>query len=162
MLAIYASALPAFILLKIYISYFYARKNTKLPVRISLFSLILNLVLNLILVQYYSFLGIAIATSISSWLAIIILSYNLYIKSQLRFNRIFVAKIIKMIVAGLVMAATISFVKDLLPDSFHIDLQTKITLLLLYLTISIFSYFIFSYILRIFRFADLRIISNKN
>ncbi len=47
---------------------FYAHKDTKTPVKIAVGAMILNIILNLILVRFLSFGGLALATSISAFM----------------------------------------------------------------------------------------------
>lgn len=63
----YCIALPAFIMTKVTVTCFYANGDTKTPLIISAVTLVINVVLNLILMQKYGFIGIAFATSISGW-----------------------------------------------------------------------------------------------
>jgi len=72
-LAFYSIGLLSFSLSKIFISVFYALKNTKYPVKIAFYTLILNIGLNIILMQFLAVGGLALATSISSTVAVILL-----------------------------------------------------------------------------------------
>ncbi|MCF7911682.1 MAG: murein biosynthesis integral membrane protein MurJ [Candidatus Cloacimonetes bacterium] len=56
---------------------FYAQKNTKTPVKISAIIVILNIILNIILMQWLQHGGLALATSISAYVHYRILKYNL-------------------------------------------------------------------------------------
>ena len=66
-LAAYAAGLPAFVLIKIFQPGFFARQDTKTPVKIAAFAVVLNLILNLILMRYHAHVGLAMATAISAW-----------------------------------------------------------------------------------------------
>ncbi|MDE0809029.1 MAG: polysaccharide biosynthesis C-terminal domain-containing protein, partial [Alphaproteobacteria bacterium] len=66
-LAAYAAGLPAFVLIKVFQPGFFARQDTRTPVKVAAFAVILNLILNLILMQYYAHVGLAMATAISAW-----------------------------------------------------------------------------------------------
>ena len=66
-LATYALGLPAFVLVKILQPGFFARKDTTSPVVIAAISVVLNLILNLILMQYFAHVGLALATSIAAF-----------------------------------------------------------------------------------------------
>lgn len=66
-LAAYAAGLPAFVLIKVFQPGFFARQDTKTPVKVAAFAVVLNLILNLILMQYYAHVGLAMATAISAW-----------------------------------------------------------------------------------------------
>ena len=70
----YSLGLPAFILIKIFAPAFFARQNTKTPVRIGIIALISNMVYNLLLVipmVMMDFIaphtGLALATTMSAW-----------------------------------------------------------------------------------------------
>jgi len=72
-LAFYSLGLLSFSFSKIFISVFYALKNTKCPVKIAFYTLILNIILNIILMQFLAVGGLALATSISSTVATVLL-----------------------------------------------------------------------------------------
>lgn len=75
----FAVGLPAFVLIKIFQPAFFAREDTKTPMRLALVNLIANVALSLAL--FYAFqragwlphVGIAIATSIAGWLNALLL-----------------------------------------------------------------------------------------
>jgi putative peptidoglycan lipid II flippase len=67
-LAAYAAGLPAFVLIKVFQPGFFARQDTKTPVKIAAVAVVVNLILNLILMQYYAHVGLAMATAISAWM----------------------------------------------------------------------------------------------
>ncbi|NMA42119.1 MAG: murein biosynthesis integral membrane protein MurJ [Oligosphaeraceae bacterium] len=69
----YVLGLPAFCLAKVATNPFHARKDTRTPVRIALFCMCLNLILNLILMQFLRQGGLALSTSICSWMNVILL-----------------------------------------------------------------------------------------
>lgn len=68
-LAFYALGLPAYVLIKVLVPGFYARSDTKTPVRIAFLSMLVNLVGNLItvLATDLAHVGIALSTAISAW-----------------------------------------------------------------------------------------------
>ncbi len=63
----YAAGLPSFLLVKIFASVFFAAQDTRTPVRVAIVAVIVNLVFNLILMQFFAHVGLAMATSISGW-----------------------------------------------------------------------------------------------
>ncbi len=76
----YALGLPAFILIKVLAPGFYARQDTKTPVRIGIIALISNMFLNGLFVLpmvYYDFIaphmGLALATTSSAWIQVAML-----------------------------------------------------------------------------------------
>ncbi|MFN3550872.1 MAG: murein biosynthesis integral membrane protein MurJ, partial [Endomicrobiia bacterium] len=68
-LAFYSLGLLFFSITKIFTSVFYALKQPKYPVKIAGYMVIVNLVLNIILMQFLEVGGLALATSISSFLS---------------------------------------------------------------------------------------------
>jgi len=63
----FAAGLPAFVLVKVLQPGFYAREDTSTPVKVAAGAVVLNLVLNLILMQFLAHIGLALATAIASW-----------------------------------------------------------------------------------------------
>ena len=85
----FALGLPAFSLIKVFSSFFFARHNTKLPFYISLVSVLLNIIISVIFFQKIGFIIIPIATSISSWFNSILLFVFLKKENLFKFNLIF-------------------------------------------------------------------------
>ena len=67
----------AFALIKILANFFFARNNTKTPFYISTFVVILNILISVIFFNSLGFIIIPIATSISTWVGIIVYIYLL-------------------------------------------------------------------------------------
>jgi putative peptidoglycan lipid II flippase len=68
----FSLGLPAFILAKILTPIFYANLDTKTPFKITLYSMIANITLNIILMIPLAHVGIALGSSIAAW-------YNVYL-----------------------------------------------------------------------------------
>jgi len=64
----YALGLQAFILIKVAAPGFYARQDTRTPVRIGVIAMAANMVLNLLLIFPLQHAGLALATSLSAYL----------------------------------------------------------------------------------------------
>ncbi|MEJ2612062.1 MAG: murein biosynthesis integral membrane protein MurJ [Candidatus Thiodiazotropha sp.] len=64
----YTPGLMAIMLIKILAPGFYARQDTKAPVKIGIIAMVANMVLNLLLVFPFAHAGLALATTLSSWL----------------------------------------------------------------------------------------------
>ena len=74
-LAFYIIGVPAFCCAKIAVTPFHARLDTRTPMKIGIFCMFLNLVLNLALMRPLQQGGFALATSISSWTNLALLMY---------------------------------------------------------------------------------------
>lgn len=64
----YAFAVMGIMLAKIFSSAFYATQNIKTPVKISVFILFFNIILNILLIRSFAHVGLALVTSITSLL----------------------------------------------------------------------------------------------
>lgn len=75
-LAAFAIGIPAYVLTKILAASFFARQDTKTPVKIGCICIGISLILNLILMQYFAHVGLALSTSLSAWVnAALLYSY---------------------------------------------------------------------------------------
>ncbi|MFP8966638.1 murein biosynthesis integral membrane protein MurJ [Pokkaliibacter sp. CJK22405] len=73
----YSVGLLAFMLIKVLAPGFYARQDTKTPVKIGMVAMISNMVLNLLLIGPMAHAGLALATSISAFLNAGLLAWGL-------------------------------------------------------------------------------------
>ena len=67
-LALYGLGLPAFVWQKVFLPAFFAREDTRTPMRFALWAIGANTVLALSLFPLMGFLGVALATSLAAWL----------------------------------------------------------------------------------------------
>ncbi len=82
----YAVGLQAFMLVKLLSSAFYSRQNIKTPVKISLIALGCNMLFSLLLIYPLAHAGLALATSLSSWINVTILLIQLHRLGIYRFQ----------------------------------------------------------------------------
>lgn len=76
-LTAFAIGIPAYVLTKILVASFFARQDTKTPVKIGCLCIAINLILNLILMPYLAHVGLALATSIAAWVNVVLLYTHL-------------------------------------------------------------------------------------
>jgi putative peptidoglycan lipid II flippase len=69
----YAAGLPAYSATKILATAFYSHRDTKTPVRVALWSMVVNAILNLALMWKLEVAGLALATTISAWFQVVCL-----------------------------------------------------------------------------------------
>lgn len=74
----FALGLPAFMLIKVLASSFYAQKNVKTPVKIAAVAMLCNILLNIALIHALAHAGLALATSIAAWLNAALLAWKLF------------------------------------------------------------------------------------
>lgn len=118
----FAGGLPAFVLVKVLQPGFFAREDTSTPVKVAAAAVVLNLVLNLILMQYLAHVGLALATAISSWMNALVLArllgrdgaFRLDARSRKRLPRILFCAL----VMGGCLAGALHLAERALPDLF--------------------------------------------
>ena len=74
----FAIGLPAYVLVKVLTPGFFAREDTRTPVRIAIATMALNVVLNLALVSSLAHVGMALSTAIAAWFNVVLLAWRLH------------------------------------------------------------------------------------
>jgi putative peptidoglycan lipid II flippase len=104
----YAVGLPAYVLVKVLAPPFFARKDTRTPVRIAIVALILNVVLNLLFIWLIGHAaGLALATALSAWLNAGLLALALRRRGHLRADVRLKRTLPRMVMAALAMAVVL-------------------------------------------------------
>jgi putative peptidoglycan lipid II flippase len=106
-LAAFSLGVPAYVLIKVLTPGFYARQDTKTPVRIALISMLVNLIGNLILIWPLGHVGVAVSTAVAAWVNLILLYVMLHRRNQLRLDARFKQKATRILAAGAVMGAAL-------------------------------------------------------
>lgn len=82
-LVAYALGIPAYVLIKVLTPGFFARHDTRTPVRIAVSTLVLHLALNLTLIWPLQHVGLALATAIAAWVNTVALAVVLHRRGHL-------------------------------------------------------------------------------
>jgi len=82
----YAVGLPAFVLVKVLAPAFFARHDTKTPVKVAIVSLATNLLLTLVLMRFFAHVGVAVALSAAGWLQAVLLMVLLARRGHFHFD----------------------------------------------------------------------------
>jgi putative peptidoglycan lipid II flippase len=99
----FATALPAFAMTKVFQPGFYAREDTKTPMRFAIISVAINIVASLLLSRWYGHVGIAAATSIAAWTNAILLATALTRRDHFRLDDRLRARLPRILLSGVVM-----------------------------------------------------------
>jgi len=113
-LVAFAAGLPAYVLIRVLTPGFFAREDTRTPVRIAAAAMALNVVLNLILMQFWGHVGIAVAASVSAWVNAVGLSVVLSRRGQLVLDQRARARLPRILVASAGMAVALAVAAALL------------------------------------------------
>jgi len=145
----FSLGLPAFVLIKIYLPIFYSIGDTKTPLFYSIISISINLILALLLFQPIGIVGIALSTSISSWLNLFLLmsgskKYNINISLEKIYRDLF-----KIILSVIFMSLYIIIISKFL---FHLPLISQLVFLVISASI---IYFLVLFVLGVFNKNDI-------
>ncbi len=112
-LAAFSIGLPSYILVKVLTPGYYARSDTRTPVRYATISMVVNLVLNLALIVPLQHMGPPLATAIASTVNVALLYRTLAKRGQFVPDRQLRRRAPRLLVAALAMGATMFFLNDL-------------------------------------------------
>ncbi len=106
-LTAFSCGLPAYILIKIFTPGFYARADTKTPVRIALIEMACNMALNLFFVfgTDLSYVGLAISGASCAWINVALLYWVLHRRGHFSIDAQLKRRAIRLCLATLAMAA---------------------------------------------------------
>jgi putative peptidoglycan lipid II flippase len=112
----YSLGLPAFILIKILANAFYARQDSKTPVRIGIKAMLVNMLLNVLFVGYLllytevpAHVGLALATTGSAYFNVSLLALSLRREGYLQFRPGFALALLKTLLACAGMAGLLVY-----------------------------------------------------
>ena len=153
----FAVGLPAFSLIKVFSTFFFARHNTKSPFYISLISVLLNIFISITFFKEIGFIIIPIATTISSWFNAIFLFILLKKKNLFNFNLIFIDRFIRILIASIAMGIFFNFLINLFNDKLIYEEIFK-SVYLIGVAISGLTFYIFVAILiKAFKISDINL-----
>ncbi len=153
----FALGLPAFALIKVFSSFFFANHDTKTPFYISLISVILNIFISIYFFSKIGFIIIPIATSISSWFNSILLFLFLRNRRLFYFNNTFFVRSIKIIIASIIMGLFFSFLLNFFQNELEISSSIKSIYLVLSVFLGLFFYLFVCYFIKAFQFNDIKL-----
>lgn len=137
----FSLSLPAFIINKVLLPTFFAKGNLKIPTMFSLMCLGINVVLNLLLMNKYQHTGIAIATSVSTWINSTLLISYLTINKMYKVSQALLLNIMKIFVATVVMSIALYIFNSLLAGLFFDKMLARIVYLTTLISLSVIVYF---------------------
>jgi putative peptidoglycan lipid II flippase len=103
----FATGLPAYVLIRVLTPGFFAREDTVTPVRIAAAAMAVNIALNLILMQFWGHVGIAIAASISAWMNAVLLAVALRRRGHMKLDARLTQRWPRIVLASLGMGAVL-------------------------------------------------------
>jgi putative peptidoglycan lipid II flippase len=153
----FAIGLPAFSLIKVFSTFFFARHNTKIPFYISLVSVLLNVFISIIFFKEVGFIIIPIATTISSWFNAILLFIFLRIDNLFSFNSAFINRFIKILFASVLMGISFNYVIHFFNDKLLYEASYKAIYLIGAIITGLIIYIFISILIKAFKRSDINL-----
>ena len=156
-LTFFAFGVPAFSILKISSNLFFARNDTKTPFYLSLISVILNIIISVSLFNKFGFIIIPIATSITSWMNVLMHYYFIKKRNLHIFDAKFIYKIPRIMLSVVAMGIILYLLLTFFSVKFNYNESWKFIYLFIIVTMSLISYFLISNFLGAFKFKDIKL-----
>ena len=153
----FSLGLPAFALIKVFSTFFFANHNTKTPFYISLISVILNIMISVYYFNIIGFIIIPIATSISSWFNAIILFFYLKNKALFEFNKIFLKRFSKIVFTSIMMGIFFKYLILLFENQLVYYNYLKSLYLILVVFLGLIFYLSLSLLIKAFKYEDIKL-----
>ena len=153
----FAIGLPAFSLIKVFSTFFFARHNTKIPFYISLTSVFLNVFISITFFKEVGFLIIPIATTVSSWANAVLLFIFLRINSLFSFNLFFIIRFIKILIASILMGIFFNYLIYFFNDKLTYQASFKAFYLIGIVILGLIFYLLIAILIKAFKKSDINL-----
>jgi putative peptidoglycan lipid II flippase len=154
-LTVFAFGLPASVLVKVLAPGFFAREDTKTPIRIGISCMVLNIILIVVLMPWFGHLGIAAATSVSVWVNATSLGFILHRRGDLTFDARLTRRVPRILVASALMGSALWFAIDAFWQNDALSI-TRITTMAVIVTGGMAVYAIAAQLLGATSFSELK------
>jgi len=104
----YAVGVPAFVLNKVLLPGFFARKDTKTPMYFAIASMVFFVALALVFIGPYGFAGVALATSLASVLNVVLLAVGLSLKGYWTYDGRLLQRTLRILIASVGMSLVLA------------------------------------------------------
>ncbi len=152
----YAVGLPAALAAKIFSSTFYANQDTKTPVRIAMTCVAVNLGLNVALMWPLGYVGLAISTSVASWVNALLLARGLHARALFIPDLALRFRLPRIVVASVVMGGALWVSMTLLAPYFVQSLLLKLLALMVLIGVGAAVYGASLLVLRVAKPSELK------
>ena len=149
--------LPAFVLIKVFSTFFFANHDTKTPFYISLVSVIVNICISVYYFNSIGFIIIPIATTISSWFNSLILFIYLKKLGFFIFDKKFLINFIKIVFTSFLMGLFFKYLILVFENQLAYEYYFKSLYLILSVFLSLLIYLILSLFIKAFKYDDIKL-----
>ena len=153
----FSLGLPAFSLIKVFSSFFFARHNTKIPFYISLISVMMNIFISVYYFKSVGFIIIPIATTISSWFNCFVLFVYLKKNDLFRFNLLFFNRFFRIVIASVIMGLFFNYLMIFFDEQLAYDQNFKSVYLVGIVLLGLIFYLLIAFIIKAFKISDIKL-----
>lgn len=154
----FAAGLPAFSMTKVFQPGFYAREDTKTPMRFAIISVVVNVTASLLLSLWLGHVGIALATTIAAWVNAGLLGITLSRRGLFALDDRLRRRLPRIVLSGLFMGALLLAGTYALRANYAVGAGFVAAAwgLLLLVTGGVFSYFIIAHVTGAMRLGEIK------
>jgi|TARA_B100001093_G_scaffold516765_1_gene596326 putative peptidoglycan lipid II flippase len=156
-LKFFGYGVPAFALIKVLSNFLFARDNTKVPFYISTFIVALNILISIFYFKQIGFVIIPIATSISTWIGVLIYSILLIKFKYFNFELAFFKNLIKIVISLTIMTLVLFYFINFFEDKLIYSNNYKSFYLIIIVTSVAAVYLLSTRLLGLFKLKNFRI-----
>ena len=153
----FSLGLPAFSLIKIFSSFFFAHNNTKTPFYISLISVLLNIFISIYYFNSIGFIIIPIATTISSWFNCLVLFIFLKKRNLFNFNLLFVNRFIRILISAIAMGLFFYYLINNFENKLVYEESFKALYLIGSVVLTLIFYLLIAFFIKAFKINDIKL-----
>ena len=155
-LAAFSLGLPAYVLIKVLTPGFYARSDTKTPVRIAVASMLVNLVGNLTLIWPLGAVGIALSTAAAAWVNAGLLYWTLHRRGHFAIDARLRRSAWRLVAASAAMLGVLLVADRLIAPFMTGGIIARCVALALLIAVGGIVYLAAAYLLKAFSLGDLK------
>ena len=156
-LKFFGYGVPAFALIKVLSNFLFARDNTKVPFYISTLIVALNILISIFYFKQIGFVIIPIATSISTWIGVLIYSILLIKFKYFNFELAFFKNLIKIVISLTIMTLVLFYFINFFEDKLIYSNNYKSFYLIIIVTSVAAVYLLSTRLLGLFKLKNFRI-----
>ncbi len=153
----FSLGLPAFSLIKVFSSFFFAHHNTKIPFYISLISVLLNILISVLYFKSIGFIIIPVATTISSWFNCIVLFIFLKKENLFNFNSLFINRFIRILIASIIMGLFFYYLIIFFDSKLAYGQNFKSVYLIGSVLLGLIFYLLIAFLIKAFKISDIKL-----
>ena len=153
----FAFGVPAFAFIKIFSAFLFARQDTKTPFYFSVISVLLNIIISVTFFDKIGFIIIPIATSISSWINVILLFLFLNSKNYFVLNNTMIFSSLKTLCASSVSIYSFYLILNEFSNLFAYNSDYKFLYMIFAVLLAIIIYLVTSILTKAFKLSDINL-----